>query len=145
MNTVSQCQTSKMELFVKPVNGFILDVWQGFEYTSAYTFLKIFELLMHAFHPFSFWLKIERKIKITFFMRVLSDIASSYIFRPSKVTEHVTSRVSGGEFRTKLKKFNRNDNSNPNSKFFVFIIIFAALSFLRLTHSWFFIWGGNVS
>ena len=30
-----------------------------------------------------------------------SDIASSYIFRSSKVTEYVTSRVSGGEFRTK--------------------------------------------
>ena len=30
-----------------------------------------------------------------------SDIASSYFFRPSKVTEHVTSRVSGGEFRIK--------------------------------------------
>ena len=28
-----------------------------------------------------------------------SDIASSYFFRPSKVTEHVTSRVSGGEFK----------------------------------------------
>ena len=30
-----------------------------------------------------------------------SDIASSYFFRPSKVTEHVTSRVSMGEFKTK--------------------------------------------
>ena len=31
----------------------------------------------------------------------LSDIASSYHFRPSKVTEHVTSRLSGDEFETK--------------------------------------------
>ena len=31
----------------------------------------------------------------------LSDIASSYFLRPSKVTEHVTSRVIGGEFKTK--------------------------------------------
>ena len=31
----------------------------------------------------------------------LSDIASSYFFYPSKVTEHVTSRVSGGKFRIK--------------------------------------------
>ena len=30
-----------------------------------------------------------------------SDIASSYYFRASKVKEHVTSRVSGGEFKTK--------------------------------------------
>ena len=30
-----------------------------------------------------------------------SDIASSYFFRPSKVTEHVASRVSAGEFKTK--------------------------------------------
>ena len=30
-----------------------------------------------------------------------SDIASSYYFRPSKVMEHVTLRVSGGEFKTK--------------------------------------------
>ena len=30
-----------------------------------------------------------------------SDIASSYYFRASKLTEHVTSRVSGGEFKTK--------------------------------------------
>ena len=29
------------------------------------------------------------------------DIASSYYFCPSNVTEHVTSRVSGGEFKTK--------------------------------------------
>ena len=29
-----------------------------------------------------------------------SDIAS-YYFRLSKITEHVTSRVSGGEFKTK--------------------------------------------
>ena len=31
----------------------------------------------------------------------LSDIASSYYFCASKVTEHVTSRVSGSEFKTK--------------------------------------------
>ena len=40
------CQTSKMELFAKIVNGklltpfakgFILDVWQGSEYASAYS------------------------------------------------------------------------------------------------------------
>ena len=30
-----------------------------------------------------------------------SDIASSYFFRSRKVTEYVTSRVSGGEFKTK--------------------------------------------
>ena len=30
-----------------------------------------------------------------------SDIATSYYFRASKVMEHVTSRVSGGEFKTK--------------------------------------------
>ena len=30
-----------------------------------------------------------------------SDIASSFIFRSSKVVEHVTSRVSGSEFRVK--------------------------------------------
>ena len=30
-----------------------------------------------------------------------SDIASSYYFHPSKVTEHVTSRVSQVEFKTK--------------------------------------------
>ena len=36
--------------------------------------------------------------------RCSSDIASSYYFRASKVTEHVTSRVSVGEFKTKLKK-----------------------------------------
>ena len=30
-----------------------------------------------------------------------SDTASSCYFRPIKVTEHVTSRVSGGEFKTK--------------------------------------------
>ena len=34
------------------------------------------------------------------------DIASSYYFRASKVTEHVISRVSGGEFKTKWKKPN---------------------------------------
>ena len=30
-----------------------------------------------------------------------SDIATSYYFRASKVMEHVASRVSGGEFKTK--------------------------------------------
>ena len=30
-----------------------------------------------------------------------SDITSSYFSRPSKVTEHVTSRVSVGEFKAK--------------------------------------------
>ena len=30
----------------------------------------------------------------------LSGIASSYFFRPSKVTEYVTSRFSRGEFKT---------------------------------------------
>ena len=30
-----------------------------------------------------------------------SDIASSYYFRASKVTEHVTSGVNGGKFKTK--------------------------------------------
>ena len=30
-----------------------------------------------------------------------SDIASSYYFRPSKVVEHVTSRISRWEFKTK--------------------------------------------
>ena len=30
-----------------------------------------------------------------------SDIVSSHHFRPSNVTEHVTSRVSWGEFKTK--------------------------------------------
>ena len=71
-------------------------------------------------------------------------IASSYIFRSSKVTEHVTSRVSGGEFRVQYKKLNPNPNPNVplpsnvfHNKIFALIIIFMALSFLRLIHGLF--------
>ena len=39
--------------------------------------------------------------ELVLFRECLSGIASSYFFRPSKVTEHVTSRVSGSEFRIK--------------------------------------------
>ena len=72
-----------------------------------------------------------------------SDITSSNFFRPSKVTELVTLRVSEGEFKKKL-----NLNPNPylllpsivfHNKICVFIIIFTALSFLRHIHGLFII------
>ena len=56
------------------------------------------------------------------------DIASSYFFRPSKVTEHITSRVTGGQLKTfyyLLLFFIIK---------FVLIMIFTALIFLRLIH-----------
>ena len=37
-----------------------------------------------------------------------SKVASLYFFCPSKVTEHATSQVNGGEFKIKQKKPNPN-------------------------------------
>ena len=39
-----------------------------------------------------------------------SEVACLYFSRPSNVIEHPTSRVSGGEFKTKQKKPNPNPN-----------------------------------
>ena len=39
-----------------------------------------------------------------------SEVACLYFSRPSNVIEHATSRVSGGEFKTKQKKPNPNPN-----------------------------------
>ena len=41
------------------------------------------------------------KLKIHIFGGCSSDFAFSYFLRPSKVTEHVTLRVNGGEFKIK--------------------------------------------
>ena len=38
---------------------------------------------------------------LSLYWRCSSDIAPTYFFHPSKVTEHVTSKVSGGKFRIK--------------------------------------------
>ena len=75
-------------------------------------------------------------------------------FRPSKVTEHVTSRASGSWVQNKIKNLTSTLTLNlllllPSIVFYdkicFFIMIFTALSFLRLIHSLLIIWGGNVS
>ena len=77
------------------------------------------------------------------------------IFFPSKSSpKHVTSRVRGGEFRINKRILTLTLSLTLNlllpsivsyNKIFVLIMIFTALSFLRLIHGLFFIWGGNVS
>ena len=58
----------------------------------------------------------------------------------------------GCEFRIKYKKLNPNGNHQPqlpsivfHNKIYIFIMIFTALSFLRLIYGFFLIWGGNVN
>ena len=77
-----------------------------------------------------------------YFRGCLSDIASSYLFRPSKVWKDVTSRVSGGEFKIKKRNLTLTLNLLVPSIVFhnnicVLIMIFTDLSFYALFTAYF--------
>ena len=44
---------------------------------------------------------------------IVYKVYKVFYFRPSKVTEHVTSQFSDGEFKTKQKKPNPKYNPSP--------------------------------
>ena len=107
-------------------------------------------LYLFLYLPISFLKSIEKKI--SHLWGCSFDIASSYFFRQSKVR----SMLHHGSLGTRSEKNKRNLTLRltlnlllPSIVFYnkicVLIIIFTALSFLRLIHGLFLIWGGNVS